>query len=214
MAEISLAELSPWTGLWRRGRFGTTGQQPGVVISEPTRAGMLLLAARKGQGTELLKAAKGWRVELPTSPRWVEGRNLTFLWAGPSQWLVRGPGSYAELAAGLTDLAPYGVFIDQSHSRATLTVGGARARDALAKGFEIDLHPRAFGPGDVALTQAVGMSAHLWQLDEAPTYTIAVPGSFAGSFWHWLSEAAAEYGYRVEDGKEDEGSMEPSPPGV
>ncbi len=43
------------------------------------------------------------------------------------------------------------------------------------------------------------MSAYLWQVDEAPTYEIAVPASFAGSFWHWLSDAAAEYGYVVED---------------
>ena len=171
---------------------------------------MLLMAARKGQTAALLKGAQGWGVELPTSPRWVRGRDLLVLWAGPGQWLVRGPGPYADLAARLTELASYGVLIDQSHARATLRVAGARARDALAKGFEIDLHPRAFRPGDLALTQAAGMSAYLWQLDEVPTYEIAVPASFAGSLWHWLSDAAAEYGYTVEDANGDERVAEPS----
>jgi len=38
---------------------------------------------------------------------------------------------------------------------------------------------------------------HLWQIDDSPTYDIAVPRSLAASFWHWLAESAAEFGLDV-----------------
>lgn len=199
MVEMVLEQRSPWNGLAKAGRFGSAGEQPGVRVSAPPPLAMALLVAHKGRLSELLGAAKARGIELPTTPRQVSGPDVTALWNGPGQWLVRGSGSFADLAARLAVLAPFASWIDQSHSRAVLRVAGAHARDALAKGFEIDLHPRAFRAGDVAMTQAAGMSAYLWQVDEAPTYEIAVPASFSGSFWHWVSGAAAEYGYVVED---------------
>jgi sarcosine oxidase subunit gamma len=70
-------------------------------------------------------------------------------------------------------------------------------RDALAKGFPIDLHPRAFRTGFTAVTSAAHIGAQLWQIDDAPTYEIAVARGFALSFWHWLEASAAEYGIEL-----------------
>lgn len=39
----------------------------------------------------------------------------------------------------------------------------------------------------------------LWQVDQMPTYDIAVSRSFAGSFWHWLETSAATVGFAVTD---------------
>lgn len=200
MAETVLDQRSPWTALAKPGRFGTAGSEPGVLIGEPPPLAMAVLVAHRGRFSDVLHAARSSGIELPTAPRWISGRDMMVLWNGPGQWLVRGGNSFSDLAASLAGLASVASWIDQSHSRAVLRVGGSRARDALAKGFEIDLHPRAFRAGDVAMTQAAGVSAYLWQLDEAPTFEIAVPASFAGSVWHWLSDAAAEYGYVVVDG--------------
>jgi sarcosine oxidase subunit gamma len=38
---------------------------------------------------------------------------------------------------------------------------------------------------------------HLWQLDDAPTYEVALPRSLARSFAEWLAESAAEFGMVV-----------------
>ena len=62
----------------------------------------------------------------------------------------------------------------------------------------IDLHPRAFGPGDAAVTSVAHVGVHLWQIDAAPTYELAVPRSLAAAFWHWLVESAAEFGGTIE----------------
>jgi methylglutamate dehydrogenase subunit D len=37
-------------------------------------------------------------------------------------------------------------------------------------------------------------NVHLWQVDDAPTYDIAMFRSFAVAFWDWLTAAAAEFG--------------------
>jgi sarcosine oxidase subunit gamma len=77
-----------------------------------------------------------------------------------------------------------------------LRLSGRNIRDALAKGCLIDLHPRAFRPGDVALTSIAHISVQLWVVDEA-TFELAVPRSMAMSFWSWLRASAAPYGVEV-----------------
>ena len=68
----------------------------------------------------------------------------------------------------------------------------------LAKGCSLDLHPRVFKPGDAATTPIALIDCQLWQIDDTPSYDLAVPSSFAESFWSWLTASAAEYGYAVE----------------
>ena len=101
-----------------------------------------------------------------------------------------------ELTIGLGKRA---MIADQSDGRCVLRLRGMKAREVLAKGIGIDLHARAFKPGDVALTLAAHVGVQLWQLDDAPTYEIAVARSLAGSLWAWLSASAAEFGYEVVD---------------
>jgi sarcosine oxidase subunit gamma len=80
---------------------------------------------------------------------------------------------------------------DQSDGRGVFRVSGRGAREALAKGVPIDLHPRAFTTGDAAVTLAAHIPIHVWQVDALPTYEIAVARSLATSFLDWLGPAAA-----------------------
>ncbi|MGH3851274.1 MAG: sarcosine oxidase subunit gamma, partial [Pseudonocardiaceae bacterium] len=102
----------------------------------------------------------------------------------------------AQLEAALAGSAS---LVDQSDGKAVLRIAGPRTRDVLAKGCPLDLHPRVFKPGDAATTAISLIPCQLWQIDEAPTYDIAVASSYAGSFWRWLTASAAEYGYQVAD---------------
>jgi heterotetrameric sarcosine oxidase gamma subunit len=86
---------------------------------------------------------------------------------------------------------------DQSDARLVLRLSGPRVRDVLAKGLAIDLHPKAFKPGDVASTPIASIGVQIDMLDAAPTYQLTAPRSMAGSFWSWLSASAAEFGYDV-----------------
>jgi sarcosine oxidase subunit gamma len=196
VAEVPSQLVSALDGAVNAGRHGRRAGDPGVIASEITNAGFALVTARKGQRAALADAVRTtFAIELPDRPRRVAGRDMAFIWSGPEQWLAHmGPAPSAGMEAVLAPLAGMAALVDQSHGRTMLRVAGPRVRDTLAKGFPIDLHPRTFRPGDTAVTAVAHIGAQIWQIDDAPTYEIAVARGFALSFWHWLEASAAEYG--------------------
>lgn len=205
MADLQARPQAALADILRDGRYGTSDGAPGLILCERTELSLATLIARKGQAqalAELVKSAYG--IDLPSTPRFAggqlpDGRFLIFVWAGFEQWLALAEGAQdfeRELMLGLGKRA---LITDQSDGRAVLRLRGPKAREVLAKGIAIDLHPRAFKPGDVALTVAAHIGVQLWQVDDTPTYEIAVARSLAKSLWAWLSASAAEYGYEVVD---------------
>ncbi len=198
----TLAARPALAGIATPDRYGNSEGAPGVTLSERTGIGLATLAARKGRAAALgamVQAAYG--VALPGSSRLVAGPDAGFIGTGPGQWLAVSErfahGALAvDLAARLTGLASIS---DQSDGRAVIRISGPRARDVLAKGLPIDLHPSVFGPGAAATSTIALMGVTLWQADDAPTYDVAVFRSLAGSFWTWLTDSAAEFGYDVSE---------------
>jgi sarcosine oxidase subunit gamma len=178
------------------GRSGATG----LTIHERTDLGLASVFARRGNTDAVTEAVRvGYGAELSTCSQISVGPAVAFVGSGPAHWLAVSEklacGDLArDLAAGLAGLASVS---DQSDGRAVLRLSGARVRDVLAKGLPIDLHPRAFRTGDAATSIISHIGIQLWQVDDAPTYDIVFFRSLAGSFWKWLTDSAAEYGYRV-----------------
>ena len=201
MAETRIRARSALDGLAVPGRHGKARGEPGVTLGEIAGLSLASVIARKGKAEATAMAAKAaFGLDLPTTPRRVESGKIAFLWAGPDQWLAASrealkAGGFERQLAGL--FAGSASLTEQSDGRTVIRIAGPRARDALAKGLPIDLHARAFRPGDTALTMGAHIGLQIWQIDEAPTYEIAVFCGFAGSFWHFLTEAAAEFGYRI-----------------
>jgi methylglutamate dehydrogenase subunit D len=196
----SLQPSSALMGLAVPGRFGREGGEPGVVIEERTGLGLATVAARKG-GAEALKraAASAYGVELPDGSRAVHGRSVSFIGYGPGQWLAvsesfAGEALAREMGERLRGLASIS---DQSGGRTVLRISGPRARAVLAKGLPIDLHPRAFQPGHAATSTISLMGVQMWQIDDRPSYDLAIFRSVSASFWRWLTASAGEFGYEV-----------------
>ncbi|CAL9364125.1 sarcosine oxidase subunit gamma [Streptomyces sp. enrichment culture] len=150
----------------------------------------------KGPAAEAVGYALGF--PLPLEPNTaVRAGGLTALWLGPDEWLLVGPpGTERELedrvrAAGGDE--PVSV-TDVSAQRTTLLVSGPRARDLLAHGCALDLHPRAFGPGRCAQTNLARAQVVLVARDEERAgFWVLVRSSFAGYLTDWLLDAAVEY---------------------
>ena len=153
-------------------------------------------AAFKGKKDQVKAAIRErYGVDLPDTPQRVEGKDIAFIWAGPDQWIAiaereQNRDIEVELKPLLDGLSSV---VDQSDARAVVQISGPRARDVLAKGMPIDLHPRAFKANNVAITHASHIGIIFWQIDDAPTYQIAMFRSFADSFVHWLLESSAEF---------------------
>ena len=199
MAEMRPRFVSALEGIASPGRYGRTEASPGAVVSELPAPGLALVTARMGRSADLIAAAEAaFGIAPPTTPRRVESAALAFVWSGPDRWLAhRASEPPGGMEALLAPLAAQAAVVDQSHARTLLRISGPRVRDALAKGVALDLDPRAFRPGDAAMTGVAHIAVQLWQTDEAPTYVLSVARSLARSFWSWLEASAAEYGLEL-----------------
>ncbi|MDX2850425.1 sarcosine oxidase subunit gamma [Actinacidiphila glaucinigra] len=123
--------------------------------------------------------------------------DLAVLWLGPDQWLVVGPpGAQEDLEARLRKAAgeAHVSVTDVSAQRTTLLVSGPRARDLLAHGCSLDLHPEVFGPGACARTALARAQVVLVAREETRAgFWVLVHSSFAGYLTDWLLDAATEY---------------------
>jgi len=178
------------------GRLGRDGA-PGLIVRELTQFTLASVVARKGQ-TAQAAALQAFGTSLPTTPTVSAGGELAFVWSGPGHWLALGPQATEPVEARLS--AAFGTqasIFDQGGSRVLLELRGPRVRDVLAKGVSIDLHPRSFRTGDVAVTTASHLAVHLWQVADDPVYRLLVVRTYLESLWRWLAASAAEYGCEV-----------------
>jgi sarcosine oxidase subunit gamma len=169
-----------------------------VVVAERLGLGLATVAARKGAPVRTA-VTSSYGVDLPDDSTVARGPEVSFVGYGPGQWLavseaLAGEALARDLAQRLKGLASIS---DQNGGRTVLRLSGPRARDLLAKGLPADLHPRVFGPGRAVTSTISLMGVQLWQVDDAPTYDIALFRSVSASFWRWLTASAAEFGYEV-----------------
>ena len=194
--------LTNSTGFGLVHRLGHHGavRPAGVAVCERNDLALATVIARHGAETALaVRVRETFGVELPMTPHRVASGKIAFVWAGPGHWLATAEGETghrfeARLRAALAGLASVS---NQSDGRAVLRIAGPRARAAFAKGLPVDLDPAVMQPGAALVSAIAHIGVHLWQVDAAPTYEIAVPRSYTLSFWHWLEASTAEYGLTV-----------------
>jgi methylglutamate dehydrogenase subunit D len=200
MASFAQAERSPLHGLAQPGRHGRQAGVAGLVIEVRTDLAFASVAAKRGKLDGLkLAVSTTYGVALPAGPRRVSNGVFAFAGVGPDQWIASAEGAEANgFAARLRGrIGLFAAVTDQSDARLVLLLSGPRVREVLAKGIPVDLHPKAFKPGDVANTIVAHIGVQLDMLDDSPTYQLATPRSTAGSFWSWLTVSAAEFGYKI-----------------
>jgi sarcosine oxidase subunit gamma len=187
-----------WEGIAAPGHVGAPGKA-GVTARLLGGFGLATFIAAPGDMTALAKLTQSrLGVLLPQTPKIVTGPSCDAIWSGPRQWLLRT--SSREGVARLETLSAHGALSDQSDGRAAVRISGHHARDMLAKGVMLDLHPDAFAVGDAALTGIAHVGVQLWRLDDGPdgaVFEIMAPRSMAGSFWSWFTASAAEFGCEV-----------------
>lgn len=175
----------------------------GVIAHDRDGLGIASVLLRRGQHEALASQVhRHFGIELLQGPRRSAAGGVAFIATGPGSWFATSDGAgnvfASTLAAALGGCAAVS---DQSDGQAVLRVSGPKVRDALCKLVPVDLHPRAFRIGDVAVTVAAHIGATLWRLEDEQNgnsvFEIAVYRSLANSLWSALSESAAEFGFRL-----------------
>jgi sarcosine oxidase, subunit gamma len=136
-------------------------------------------------------------LDLPVKPNTsTSAGGLTMLWLGPTEWWIIGAdGDQDKLCPAFAQAfqGQHAAIIDVSESRAVISVSGAKARDLLARGISLDLHPRVFQPGQCAQTGMTRANVLIHQTDSVPSYDLYVLKSFADYLWQWLHLAGRDF---------------------
>ncbi len=178
------------------------GEGAGVVIAEKPFLGHLNLRGDASDSAFTAGADRALEFALPVEPNTVSGGDgKRALWLGPDEWLIVTPQDEKAAVADALAEALSGVFssvTDTSGGQTLITLSGERAREVLAKGCSLDLHPRAFGEGMCAQTIVAGANVTLRWAGPRPSFDLIVRRSFADYLAQWLYDAALEYGVVVE----------------
>jgi sarcosine oxidase, subunit gamma len=167
-----------------------------LTLGEVAVAAQLGLRGDAGDKRFVERVAGVLGVAPPTAPNTAAGAgSVALLWLSPDEWLVTAKEAPGELAGRLRGAlaGQHVAVVDLSASRVVFELAGPRARDVLAKGCGLDLHPRAFGPGRCAQTALARAAVILHLADETPRYRIFVRRSFARYLEAWLRDAAEEF---------------------
>ena len=191
----NLTRQSPLQGFAHR--FAQLPKSAGVE-EEPFVAMVDLWVDPSGPGSVAAAAILGVDALPAIASTTAVGPDTTVIWFGPDEWLVTATGLAPEtLESQLRDavIEHGGAAVDVSAQRTTLRLRGARARDVLAKGCSIDLHPTVFRPGTAVQTMLGQAAVVLMPLsDNGTDYRILVRSSFARYLAEWLIDGAEEFG--------------------
>jgi len=167
----------------------------GVALREAPRAGAVILRG-EADDDAFVRAVRGaLELDLPLAANTSsQTASLSALWLGPDEWLLLcGDGGNGGAAAVIETLrvalsGQHAAIVDVSEARRVLRLSGPLARDVLARGCAVDLHPREFALGGVVQTRLARAEVILHRR-AGGDFDIHVARSFADYLWRWLADA-------------------------
>ena len=166
-------------------------------IEEKPFLGYINLRGRADNTRFLAAVLKVVGVEPPTKANTVvESGDYRIYWLGPDEWLIVTPaGKQGDLREALQK-ALDGVFssvVDNSSGLTMLHITGDNAGALLATDCPLDLHPRAFKPGQCAQTRLAKATMTLSPLAGGQGFEVIIRRSFAEYLLLWLKDAAIAF---------------------
>ncbi len=194
----AIRQESPLVERITSGRKAASPSDAGITLRERPFLGCVNLRGNPDDPdfTDAVKGVLG--LALPSGPNTVaDSGDITAFWLAPTEWFVRtGANAERDLIAGLEE-ALAGQHIatnDVTGNFTTVELSGPHARDVLEKGCTLDLHPRAFAPGQCAQTLLGHAGILIRPLADGQAFEIVVRRSFADYMFIWLEDATVEYG--------------------
>lgn len=174
---------------------------PAVRLTERPFRSQLTLRLRDASRAAAVSRVLG--VDLPETPcTFSRGTGphgpVEVAWLGPDEYLVLAqPGLQRTLESALREAiggTHGGAVVDVSAQRTTLALSGPKARDLLAHGCAIDLHP-SVSPTGTCVQTLLAQAGIILLVRDADTaeFLLLVRGSFARYLAAWLVDAGVEY---------------------
>ncbi len=184
-----MADLQATAPLGKTHEFAADGG--GVTLTVRSGFAMVQLFAKTGKAGDLAR-----KMGIVSDPGKATVTNsFTAVPLSPGQWMLVAEDSYGVAFAPdiAKKVAGLGHVSEQSDARVGIRVAGPNARDLMARGCRLDLHESVAKKGFCAQTQMAQIGVLIHQVSDAPVYDLYVNAGFARSFWHWLTETAAQF---------------------
>ena len=194
---------SPLTEFLSSVESASLANEPGIVIWEQSYLGHLNLRGDPSN-IDFLKAVEsviGFALPLKSNTI-ADNDQFTVFWLGPNEWLLITPTNQKEKIEEAMNRAFQGIFAsitDISGGQTVITIGGDNARDVLAKGCTLDLHPNTFNISQCAQTLVSKANVIIRYSDSTASFDLIVRRSFADYLGVWLHDASLEYGISTLD---------------
>lgn len=189
-----IRQESPLVLRQRTGQPPQAAMQPGASLTERPLRGLVNVrgAFEDTAFAAAIDAAVG--LPLPSANRYAVNDDRYLIWLGPNELLVSVPPGEqgaieANVARGLA--GQFHAVTDVSSGYTTLRIAGPRARELIASGCPLDLHPRALPRGACAGTHIAKAQTVLLHGAADGEFQVIVRRSFADYLWQWLADAGA-----------------------
>ena len=194
---------SPLTEFMSSVESANLANESGIVIWEQSYLGHLNLRGDP-YDIDFLKAVEsviGFALPLKSNTI-ADNDQFTVFWLGPNEWLLITPQNLEKKIEEEMNREFQGIFAsitDISGGQTIITVGGDNARNVLAKGCTLDLHPNAFNSSQCAQTLVSKTNVIIRYSDSTASFDLIVRRSFADYLGTWLYDASLEYGISTLD---------------
>lgn len=173
------------------GRLGTVGRAGAGVLLSERRIGSLWQLAAWPDRLEAVGAAAATLAGLREAPgfgRSESGTGGRLIRTEALKWLLERPEGSAPPALDIAD----GTVLDLTHARTQIRIEGSAAGEVVSRLVAIDIRPKAFPDGAVAVTSAHGVGLTL--IRRGAGFDALVLRSFALTMWQQIGEIAAQFG--------------------
>ena len=181
------------------GETGNGRENTGAVLEVRPGYGYLNLRGDPNSDRFMQVAEAALGQPLPAATGSFTSGQHTIYRLGPDEWLLCTALGREKETAGQLEKNLAGQcysLVDVTGGQVMMRLRGPRAREVLARGCTLDLHPRAFKTGRCAQSTLAKTSMLIALADDAPTFDIIVRRSFAEYAARWLRHSGASAHFR------------------
>lgn len=179
-----------------------TADNPGIAMTIRSDLGSVNLRGNADNPAFVAAAEKALGQELPVKANTISSGGHDIFWLGPDEWLILATETEIDSLATTLEEALDGIHAAVNliaGGQIVLTLSGNDVRGLLSKGCTIDFHPRRFRDGMCVQSGLAKASVMIGKPGKDDEFIVIVRRSFSDYLLRWLTDAAAEYGIRIDE---------------
>ena len=194
MTKVSPLSNSHQLGL--HGNHKTKEENDLLIIREISNVKIFQLSKYKLSSLDLTNLSIDG-CKIPTKAGLSSGNSdIRILWQAPNIWIIISENN--DILKEIVKQCPENDFAitDLSHSRAIIEIKGNNALNVIKKGCPLNLNN--FNKNNCANSVYHGITISLDMINDDPiTFNVMALRSFADSFYHAVTDASLEFGYKA-----------------